>query len=124
MGYRIEDIKEQIPPAQDMEPGTIIIQRINGGETFVKGRCSESLCIGGAIGLLMRMSDEGFKDFVIAWMQYLKDYRRDMIAERALFTPRMVGEDICQELTEKTKRIHDLEITIESLQAALRGKEC
>lgn len=122
MGSQVDDVKKMILNAEDMEPGTIIIKRFDKGVS-IKGRGDESLCIGGTIGLLSSMSDEGFRDFVLAWMRYLKEHRLDMIAERALFTPRMVGEDMCQELREKTKRIHDLEVTIESLQAALRNKE-
>lgn len=122
MRYQVDDVKKMILNAGDMEPGTIIIKRFDEGVS-IKGRCDESLCIGGAIGLLIRMSDESFNGFVLAWMRYLKEHCLGMLAERALFTPRMVGEDMCQELTEKTKRIHDLEVTIESLQAALRNKE-
>lgn len=122
MGYQVDDVKKMILDAKNMEPDTIIIKRFGEGVS-IKGRGDEDLCIGGMIGLLASMSDEGFRDFVLAWMRYLKEHRLDMIAERALFTPRMVGEDMCQELTEKTKRIHDLEVTIESLQAALKAKE-
>lgn len=122
MGYQVDDVKKMILDAKNMEPDTIIIKRFGEGVS-IKGRGDESLCTGGVIGLLSSMSDEGFREFVLAWMRYLKEHRLDMLAERALFTPRMVGEDMCQELTEKTKRIHDLEVTIESLQAALKAKE-
>ena len=121
MGYQVDDVKKMILDAKNMEPDTIIIKRFGEGVS-IKGRGDESLCTGGVIGLLSSMSDEGFREFVLAWMRYLKEHRLDMLAERAFFTPRMVGEDMCQELTEKTKRIHDLEVTIESLQAALRNK--